>query len=40
MVGGSLGDSGTTGRKIVCDTYGGYSRVGGGFVYHLKIQQK
>ena len=22
--------SGTTGRKIVCDTYGGYSRVGGG----------
>lgn len=28
--GGSFGDSGTTGRKIVCDTYGGYSRVGGG----------
>lgn len=30
IVGGSFGDSGTTGRKIVCDTYGGYSRVGGG----------
>lgn len=29
IVGGSFGDSGTTGRKIVCDTYGGYSRVGG-----------
>lgn len=28
--GGSFGDSGTTGRKIVCDTYGGYGRVGGG----------
>ncbi|WP_279006386.1 methionine adenosyltransferase [Thomasclavelia cocleata] len=30
ILGGSFGDSGTTGRKIVCDTYGGYSRVGGG----------
>ena len=30
IVGGPFGDSGTTGRKIVCDTYGGYSRVGGG----------
>lgn len=30
IVGGSFGDSGTTGRKIVCDTYGGYARVGGG----------
>lgn len=30
VIGGSFGDSGTTGRKIVCDTYGGYSRVGGG----------
>ena len=29
-IGGSFGDSGTTGRKIVCDTYGGYGRVGGG----------
>lgn len=28
--GGSFGDSGTTGRKIVCDSYGGYGRVGGG----------
>jgi S-adenosylmethionine synthetase len=27
---GSFGDSGTTGRKIICDTYGGYGRVGGG----------
>ena len=30
IVGGSFGDSGTTGRKIVCDTYGGMGRVGGG----------
>lgn len=29
-IGGSFGDSGTTGRKIVVDTYGGHSRVGGG----------
>ena len=29
-VGGSFGDSGTTGRKIVCDTYGGMGKVGGG----------
>ncbi len=28
--GGSFGDSGTTGRKIVVDTYGGSSPVGGG----------
>lgn len=28
--GGSYGDSGTTGRKIVCDTYGGVGRIGGG----------
>ena len=28
--GGSWGDSGTTGRKIVCDTYGGRGRIGGG----------
>ena len=28
--GGSFGDSGTTGRKIVVDSYGGYSPVGGG----------
>ena len=28
--GGSWGDSGTTGRKIVVDTYGGYAPVGGG----------
>lgn len=30
VVGGPFGDSGTTGRKIICDTYGGYSRIGGG----------
>lgn len=29
-IGGSYGDSGTTGRKIVVDTYGGVGRVGGG----------
>lgn len=28
--GGSFGDSGTTGRKIICDTYGGVGRIGGG----------
>ncbi|MBR2801611.1 MAG: methionine adenosyltransferase [Erysipelotrichaceae bacterium] len=30
LKGGSWGDSGTTGRKIVVDTYGGYAPVGGG----------
>lgn len=30
VVGGSFGDSGTTGRKIVVDSYGGSARVGGG----------
>ncbi len=30
IVGGPFGDSGTTGRKIVIDTYGGVGRVGGG----------
>jgi len=30
VVGGSWGDSGTTGRKIIVDTYGGMGRVGGG----------
>ncbi|NLC97171.1 MAG: methionine adenosyltransferase [Erysipelotrichaceae bacterium] len=29
-IGGSFGDSGTTGRKIVVDTYGGAGRIGGG----------
>lgn len=29
-IGGSFGDSGTTGRKIVCDSYGGMGRIGGG----------
>ncbi|MDF9824923.1 S-adenosylmethionine synthetase [Breznakia sp. PF5-3] len=30
ILGGSFGDSGTTGRKIVVDTYGGMGRIGGG----------
>lgn len=30
VIGGSWGDSGTTGRKIVVDTYGGYAPIGGG----------
>ncbi len=30
VVGGPLGDAGLTGRKIIVDTYGGYSRHGGG----------
>ncbi|MBQ9978814.1 MAG: methionine adenosyltransferase [Clostridia bacterium] len=30
VVGGPAGDSGLTGRKIIVDTYGGYSRHGGG----------
>ena len=30
VIGGPLGDSGLTGRKIIVDTYGGYSRSGGG----------
>jgi S-adenosylmethionine synthetase len=29
-IGGPLGDTGLTGRKIIVDTYGGYSRHGGG----------
>lgn len=30
VVAGPLGDSGLTGRKIICDTYGGYAKCGGG----------
>ena len=30
VVGGPMGDSGLTGRKIIVDTYGGYGRHGGG----------
>lgn len=30
VIGGSIGDAGVTGRKIICDTYGGYARHGGG----------
>lgn len=29
-IGGPMGDSGLTGRKIIVDTYGGYARNGGG----------
>ena len=30
VIGGPLGDTGRTGRKIIVDTYGGFSRHGGG----------
>ena len=30
IIGGPLGDTGLTGRKIIVDTYGGYARHGGG----------
>jgi S-adenosylmethionine synthetase len=30
IIGGPVGDSGLTGRKIIVDTYGGYGRHGGG----------
>ncbi|MFQ8847488.1 MAG: methionine adenosyltransferase domain-containing protein, partial [Clostridia bacterium] len=30
VIGGPHGDSGLTGRKLIVDTYGGYSRHGGG----------
>ena len=30
VIGGPQGDSGLTGRKIIVDTYGGYTRHGGG----------
>jgi S-adenosylmethionine synthetase len=30
VVGGPMGDAGLTGRKIIVDTYGGFSRHGGG----------
>ena len=30
VIGGSFGDAGVTGRKIICDTYGGGGRHGGG----------
>lgn len=30
VIGGPLGDSGLTGRKIIVDTYGGFSKHGGG----------
>src|SRR5947199_10632446 len=30
VIGGPEGDAGITGRKIICDTYGGMGRHGGG----------
>lgn len=30
MVGGSNADTGVTGRKLACDTYGGVGKIGGG----------
>ncbi len=30
VIGGPIGDTGLTGRKVIIDTYGGYSRHGGG----------
>jgi S-adenosylmethionine synthetase len=30
VIGGSMGDTGLTGRKIIVDTYGGFGRHGGG----------
>ena len=30
VIGGTIGDAGLTGRKIIADTYGGYARHGGG----------
>ena len=30
VIGGPMGDSGLTGRKIIVDTYGGMGRHGGG----------
>ena len=39
VVGGPQGDSGLTGRKIIVDTYGGYSRHGGG-AFPAKTPQK
>ena len=33
VIGGPQGDTGLTGRKIIVDTYGGYSRHGGGAFY-------
>ena len=32
VIGGPCGDTGLTGRKIIVDTYGGYSRHGGGII--------
>ena len=33
VVGGSNADTGVTGRKLACDTYGGVGKIGGGALY-------
>ncbi len=40
IIGGPLGDTGLTGRKIIVDTYGGYARHGGGAFFWKKIALK
>ena len=37
VIGGPQGDSGLTGRKIIVDTYGGYSRHGGGEIGRASV---
>ncbi len=39
VIGGPMGDAGVTGRKIIVDTYGGYSRHGGGRIFGQGSQQ-
>ena len=38
IIGGPYADSGTTGRKIIVDTYGGMGRIGGGCLSSKSIQ--
>lgn len=40
VIGGPLGDTGLTGRKIIVDTYGGYSRHGRTEHFQVKMQAK
>ena len=40
VIGGPLGDTGLTGRKIIVDTYGGYSRHGRTELFQVKMQAK
>ena len=37
VIGGAVGDTGLTGRKIICDTYGGLARHGGGAGTDLRL---